>query len=180
MRTVYLAGPEVFFADPIAAGAAKKALAAAFGFEGLYPLDNDLAAAPGETPTALSRRIYAANRALMEAADFGVFNLTPFRGPSADVGTAYELGHMKALGKPVFGYTNVVVDYSARVPGGERDALGHAIEAFGNADNLMLDAALDWDGGQIVRVQVAPDRLWSNLDGFHRCLEMAAAWFSPA
>jgi nucleoside 2-deoxyribosyltransferase len=28
-------------------------------------------------------------------------NLTPFRGPSADAGSAYEMGFMRALGRPM-------------------------------------------------------------------------------
>ena len=35
-----------------------------------------------------------------------VVNLTPFRGPSADVGSAYEMGFMRALGRPIFAYAN--------------------------------------------------------------------------
>jgi nucleoside 2-deoxyribosyltransferase len=37
--------------------------------------------------------------------DAMTFNLTPFRGPSADVHSAYEMGFMRALGHPVFAYT---------------------------------------------------------------------------
>ena len=176
-RSVYLAGPEVFFPDPVAAGDAKKALASILGFEGLYPLDNDMGSRPGETPTALSRRIYAANRLLMERADFGVFNLTPFRGPSADVGTAYELGHMAGLGKPVFGYTNLASDYRDRVVGEGVDAAGHAIEDFGNADNLMIDAALNWGSFGLVRIAAPAAEIWSDLAGFRQCLEMARRHF---
>jgi len=34
-----------------------------------------------------------------------IVNLTPFRGPSADVGSAYEMGFMRALGRPIFAYS---------------------------------------------------------------------------
>jgi nucleoside 2-deoxyribosyltransferase len=35
-----------------------------------------------------------------------IVNLTPFRGPSADVGSAYEMGFMRALGRPIFAYSH--------------------------------------------------------------------------
>jgi nucleoside 2-deoxyribosyltransferase len=35
-------------------------------------------------------------------------NCSPFRGVSLDAGTAYEIGYACALGKPVFGYSNVL------------------------------------------------------------------------
>ena len=100
---IYLAGPDVFHVDAIALGAAKKALCARFVFIGLYPLEApepaDASEPAGASP---SRRIYAACLSMMRRADCGIFNLTPFRGPSADVGTVFELGVMAAQGKPVF------------------------------------------------------------------------------
>ena len=39
---IYLAGPEVFLPDPIEAGRIKCAIAAEYGFEGVYPLDASL------------------------------------------------------------------------------------------------------------------------------------------
>jgi nucleoside 2-deoxyribosyltransferase len=35
-----------------------------------------------------------------------IVNLTPFLGPSADVGSAYEMGFMRTLGRPIFAYSN--------------------------------------------------------------------------
>jgi nucleoside 2-deoxyribosyltransferase len=42
----------------------------------------------------------------MQSCDALIVNLTPFRGPSADVGSAYEMGFMRALRRPIFAYTN--------------------------------------------------------------------------
>ena len=56
-----------------------------FGFEGLFPVDNDFDA------EADAAAIFRANCAQMKRADIGVFNLSPFRGPSADAGTVFEL-----------------------------------------------------------------------------------------
>lgn len=47
-------------------------------------------------------------------ADAIVANLTPFRGPSADAGTVYELGFMSGRIKPSFGYSNVPGSYFDR------------------------------------------------------------------
>jgi nucleoside 2-deoxyribosyltransferase len=35
-----------------------------------------------------------------------IVNMTPFRAPSADVGSAYEMGFIRALGRPIFAYSN--------------------------------------------------------------------------
>jgi nucleoside 2-deoxyribosyltransferase len=35
-----------------------------------------------------------------------IVNLTPFCGPGADVGSADEMGFMRALGRTIFAHTN--------------------------------------------------------------------------
>jgi len=182
MRTVYLAGPDVFLPDAHALGARKKALCAQYGFEGLYPLD----ALTAEKPTDVE--IYRSCVAMLRRADFGIVHLTPFRGPSADVGTVYELGVLIALGKAVFGYTNDAADLLTRVgrigrvardeaAGEWRDADGLTIEDFGNADNLMIDAGLAAQGHPIIRIDAPPDARFHDLRGFEACLERAVAHF---
>ena len=52
---IYLAGPDVFLPNAKEIGGIKKEMCREFGFEGLFPLDNDF---PGE-PSALE--IYRAN-----------------------------------------------------------------------------------------------------------------------
>ncbi|MFX6778571.1 nucleoside 2-deoxyribosyltransferase, partial [Acinetobacter baumannii] len=76
-------------------GKRKAAICARHGVTGHYPLDNvvDLSA-PGASLT-----IFKSNEAMMDAADAIIANLTPFRGPSADAGTVYELGYMAGRGK---------------------------------------------------------------------------------
>src|SRR5215210_4956234 len=112
MRSVYLAGPEVFLPDAVEIGRRKQKLCAAYGLEGLYPLDNEI---PTTTTERADKLIYDANKAMMLRADIGICNLTPFRGPGADAGTVFELGLMVGLGKPVFAYTNDSADYVQRV-----------------------------------------------------------------
>jgi nucleoside 2-deoxyribosyltransferase len=93
---LYLAGPEVFLPKALAIAAKKKDLCRLHGFEGLFPLDHEIALSEkGET---LDRLLYAANIAMIRGADAAIFNLTPFRGPSADAGTIFELGIVTALG----------------------------------------------------------------------------------
>lgn len=173
---LYLAGPDVFHPDAVALGAAKKALCAAHGLVGLYPLD-------GGTPDMTSGAIYASCFAMMKEADGGIFNLTPFRGPSADAGTVFELGHMAAMGKPVFAYSNDARDLLerlhvqpglARRGGVWRDADGMLVEDFGLSDNLMLDGTLALQGRRIHRRDVAPAERFTDLAGFETCVMEAS------
>ncbi|MGH9887005.1 MAG: nucleoside 2-deoxyribosyltransferase, partial [bacterium] len=133
---VYLAGPDVFLPDAVAQGERKKAICRAHGLDGRYPLD--VAALPPELePRAQARALFDAMIRLMDECDAGIANLTPFRGPSMDVGTAVEIGFLHARGKRVFGYTNDPRDYARRV-----SADGLLIEAFGLCDNLMIEGAI--------------------------------------
>ena len=59
--------------------------------------------------------IFDQNCLLMEQADIGMFNLTPFRGPSADAGTVFELGFLFARAKAVYGYSSTAALYAERV-----------------------------------------------------------------
>jgi nucleoside 2-deoxyribosyltransferase len=172
----------VFLPDALELGARKKALCARYGFEGLYPLDDIAAPASGDL------EIYRACVAMLRRADFGIAHLTPFRGPSADVGTVYELGVLIALGKTVFGYTNVAADLLDRVRQAEpltrdeaggawRDRDGMTVEDFGNADNLMIDAGLAAQGFPIVRIDAPPAERYRDLTGFEICLQRAATHF---
>jgi nucleoside 2-deoxyribosyltransferase len=122
----------------------------------------------------------------MRLADIGVCNLTPFRGPSADPGTVFELGFLFALNKPVFGYSGSATDYIQRVPAvvipaGEPDARpwdpnGHAVENFGLGDNLMIVQAIEDSGGSIAVVQEkagpAGGESLAAFEAFRACLEM--------
>lgn len=152
---LYLAGPDVFLRDAVDVGLRKKMLCQEYGFEGLFPLDNDV---PEDAAA-----IFAANRNLMDRADAGLFNLSPFRGPSADVGTVFELGYMAAQGKLVCGYSNAPASYAARAvrshgpsveeQGMLRDRDGHMIERFGLPDNLMIAEAIQVTGGVFIAVE---------------------------
>jgi nucleoside 2-deoxyribosyltransferase len=173
-RLVYLAGPDVFFPDAVALGETKKAICAEHGFEGVFPFDANLDIA-GLTPEEQGHRLFGAMVTLMERCDLAIANLTPFRGPSMDVGTAVEIGYMHGRGKPVFGYTNVAADYAERV-----SPDGFLIEQFGLVDNLMVEGPIYKAGAQAVRVSVPGDQVYTSLDGFRACVVQAAEWFRAA
>jgi len=174
LRKIYLAGPDVFLPNAMETGHRKQALCRKFGFEGLFPLDKEAEI------SADSRKIFAANCALMRQADIGLFNLSPFRGPSADVGTVFEIGFMFAMGKLLLGYTSepaplmdrvrrssdVREDEDGRLWGSD----GFNIENFGLTDNLMIDEAILKSGGSITRVEEEGPGALAALRAFETCL----------
>jgi nucleoside 2-deoxyribosyltransferase len=180
---VYLAGPDVFLPDPLARAAAMKRLCARHGLVGVFPLD-DLAGGDAPDWAALSEanRIARRNEAHIAGCAALIANLTPFRGPSADAGTVFELGFMRALGRPVFGWSNCATPFAARsrsfagVPAtGERDGEGMLLESFeGMADNLMIDGAITASGGQLVVRDLPRAAAWSDLGAFEACLAQVA------
>ncbi len=186
MPRVYLAGPDVFLPEPVARGDALKAICARHGLAGVYPLD-PVDDDPAWASWPVARRISAKNVAHMLGCDAIVANLTPFRGPSADAGTIFELGFMAARG-PVFGWTNVAEDFSARTlaflgpaarpdPGrGWVDGHGMAVEAFGCADNLMIDGALT----ALFRRAIPEASRWDDLGAFEEAVAAAAKALRPA
>jgi nucleoside 2-deoxyribosyltransferase len=182
---IYLAGPDVFLANAREVGARKAELCAQRGFTGLCPLDSELR--EGDDPPS---GIFRANCALMESADAGLFNLTPFRGPSADVGTAFELGFLFARKKPVFGYSSDPARYLERVRrsfgpirdigGRPADRDGFLIENFGLVDNLMLVRSIaDCDGELVIVPESGEDRL-AAFGAFTLCLDRLEARASRA
>ncbi|MBU8537711.1 nucleoside 2-deoxyribosyltransferase [Falsiroseomonas tokyonensis] len=182
---VYLAGPDVFLPNATEMGEAKKRLCARHGLEGVFPADPRPEEVEPGVP--LWYAIYRRNEAHMRACDALVANLTPFRGPSADPGTVYELGFMRALGRPVLGYTNDAADFTTRtlglVPapaarnaaGRWLDGQGMALENHGLADNLMIEGGIRAANGLLVRRDVPEAERWSDLAAFEDCLQALAA-----
>jgi nucleoside 2-deoxyribosyltransferase len=176
---IYLAGPDVFLPDAAAMAMAKKAICARHNATGVFP--TDLAENAGDAPDRFMR-IYLGNEAHMRGCDALIANLTPFRGPSADAGTVYELGFMRALGRPIFGYANTGVSFRTRTlaflgaaarqgeDGEWTDAEGLHLENFGLHDNLMIDGGILASGGRLITRDVPPERRWSDLEGFEACV----------
>jgi nucleoside 2-deoxyribosyltransferase len=180
---VYLAGPEVFLPDPLAAAEAKKAICRKHGLEGVFPLDGQMGL-KGRLGPALGYAIFRADRKLMDECDLAIANMTPFRGVSADVGTALEMGYMLAQGKIVLAYSNDPDDYITRLRRQVRlrrrrgtsdfeDSDGNLAEDFRLSDNLMLDGTVNATGGRVVRVDPPEGERFTCLDGFARCVRQA-------
>ena len=176
---IYLAGPDVFLPDAIDIGRRKVELCKRHGLTGLYPLDNAI----DLTANAASLHIFKGNEAMMNASDAIIANLTPFRGPSADAGTVYELGYMAGRGKLCLGYCNDPTLYADRVrkfttvdvqAGRMVDTEGLAVEDFGLIDNLMMIHALDLHGCAVVTPRQASAGIWHDLTAFELCVQMAA------
>lgn len=153
---IYLAGPEVFLTDALDVLANKRAICARMGWEGLSPVDNEIPKT-AKTPAEIASAIYEGNMTMMRQADAIIANISPFRGPNMDPGTAFEIGFFAALGKPIMVYTQDKGDLTERVvewsqpevtvDGHEiRDRNEHLVEAFGLSENLMIDSAIDNQG----------------------------------
>ncbi len=177
---VYLAGPEVFLPDAVEVGRRKVAICEKHGLTGLFPLDLVEPSAGPPTAAEISQTCLAA----MRQADAIIANLSPFRGVGADPGTAFEIGFVDALGRPVFGYTNEPRTLFDRVAGvlapvrqqGDQHfaADGLAVEDFGHFDNLMLAEALLAEGpGVFMPEAILPDPA-RDLSVFARCVAYAA------
>lgn len=204
---VYLAGPDVFYPDAVARGEQKKQQLAEAGLIGHYPFDNEFTLQQGETAQQLSRRIAAANEQMMRdccrEGQIGIIlaNMTPWHGKtSMDVGTAFEVGFMSALAEKnnviIIGYYEHEADYQQRFC--ERvqehvyqhqcytDEQGmlrgaddhHAIEAFGNHDNLMLDGAIERSGGRVCRNFAEAVALAKDLSAARQAELSGSRWLS--
>ena len=180
---VYLAGPDVFFPDPVAWAEQKKTICDRHGLIGVSPLD-DLADEPNDwSEYPFWRRIALRNEAHIKSCHCLIANLTPFRGPSADVGTIYEVGFARALGLKLFGYATTtelflprtleaIGDATKTLPDGtylDRDGL--LVEQFGLFDNLMIEGGITGSGGALITGDA--DR-WTDLTLFERCVAAAA------
>jgi nucleoside 2-deoxyribosyltransferase len=185
---VYLAGPDVFFPDAEAWAERRKAICAGYGLVAVSPLDRlaDERAAWSVLPEW--QRIAWRNEAHIRACEAVIANLTPFRGPSADVGTVYEVGFARAMGRVVFGYTNSAAQFTQRTldyasaHGGAiaspgriwRDGDGLLIEQFRRFDNLMIESGILASGGALVVPKSDPADRWRDLVTFESCVRLAS------
>ncbi len=184
---IYLAGPEVFLADAREIAEEKKAICRDRGLVGVFPSDADVADLQTLPPAEVARRIYTGNLERMHSCAGVIANLTPFRGVSMDVGTAYEVGYMASLGRLVLGYTNVVAAYRERATlyyrESAREAIesysaGTSIENFGLAENLMIECAVRACGGTVIVTHVAAGAELGDLQGFAACAAQASKLLS--
>jgi nucleoside 2-deoxyribosyltransferase len=180
-QRIYLAGPEVFLKNAREIGEKKKALCRKYGFEGVFPIDVEIKA-EGKSPREFGLCLSDVNEGLIKSCQVVIANITPFRGPSADVGTVYEMGFAHALGKLVLAYTNVAEPFTERttkalkgkVAHGDdgllRDELDMFVEENGLVDNLMVDGCISANSGVLVIEQAPVGELFTFLGGFEKCL----------
>ncbi|MEM8603484.1 MAG: nucleoside 2-deoxyribosyltransferase [Cyanobacteria bacterium P01_H01_bin.121] len=181
-KRIYLAGPDVFRRDALNHAEQLKQMCNQYDFSGVFPFDAQVE--PQATPTATGLEIFRQNVALMDSCDTAIANMTPFRGPSMDVGTAFEMGYLFSQKKPVFAYSEAEISaYDQRTksfyvsrgatvtehtdgPHGSRleDPDQMEIENFGFADNLMMVGAVKAFGLSIEQ-------------SFEACLQAAQQYF---
>lgn len=141
MKKIYIAGPEVFLEDAIEVGKGLKALCQAYGYEGLFPMDNEI---PLQEPKGMAKMIQEANKTMIHNCDIVIANLSPFRGPEPDSGTVWEVGYAQAFGKKVLGYSNDRRSLKEKTQAilnlgnSSTDNEGLIIEDFGLSHNLMF------------------------------------------
>lgn len=143
MRKIYLAGPDVFREKPGEFFNEIKEKLKFIGFEALVPHDTDLIMS-SIPPHEFSLKIYKNNMEMIDQCDIVLANIIPFRGPSADVGTVFEMGYAKGIGKRVLAYSEWLdLNYKTRIfiDSGLLNLVGSrypAIEDFKLTDNLMV------------------------------------------
>jgi nucleoside 2-deoxyribosyltransferase len=170
---IYLAGPMVFYPDPEKTFHRMKAICRDHGLIGISPLDNQTGLEGILPDRALLEKIVRADIELMDTLDGGLFCLDGFRrSPEMDPGTAFEVGYMRALRKPLAGWTSDPRDYPAKLcdyfrdtfglplvnaePGAKggtsgpmRDPDGILVHSQGCLQNAMIDIGIATVGGRV-------------------------------
>lgn len=174
---VYLAGPEVFLPNAVSIFEQKKFLCEKHGLFGAAPFDNELDLSAATPPHQAAEIIYQANVALIDGCDAVVANITPFRGPHMDPGTAFEIGYAIADNKPVACYTQEGRILVNRIPkSGElaahlpQDPQGYLIENFDLNENLMIKISLNNQGRKLVVHHLPVHERFVRVDGFEGAL----------
>jgi nucleoside 2-deoxyribosyltransferase len=154
---IYIAGSDVYHPQGLEIAEAKKSICARYGLEGVAATDFlagvQFVGKSGDAPGLFRERLK-----IIQGCDALVADITPFRGPSMDPATAFEIGAMAALGKPVAAYTLDRTPYAERMaryhaeldealtPVGPRlvNPAGSVIEDFGLPEAVIIaGAALD-------------------------------------
>lgn len=141
---IYFAGPDVFRRDAKKYFHDTAEVARGFGIEPIFPAD----VLPQENDTPISRGyvLFSANIGLIQSCDGIIANISPFRGPNMDPGTAMEIGCGFSLGKPMIGWSSDLRQLMDRTLDAfehlNLDATSTLIEDFGLPENLMINFAL--------------------------------------
>ncbi|MGY4433963.1 nucleoside 2-deoxyribosyltransferase [Bradyrhizobium sp. F1.13.1] len=140
-KRVYLAGPTVFMPTALDEGYALKKICADYGLIGVFPLD-ELESGAG------AQKIFEHNVRCLRGCDVVVADISPFRGPHADDGTAFEIGFANAIALPIFAYSRDIRPLARRISAKKgpdrrlRDEQQFEVEDFGLNQNLMISCAI--------------------------------------
>jgi nucleoside 2-deoxyribosyltransferase len=184
--SVYLAGPDVFSPDVHHRLHTKELICEQLRLIPLNPVDND--ALPDATPQGQALAIYRGNLAKMEQAHAILANITPFRGPHMDPGTAFEIGFFVARGKPVVCYSESIEDLADRVLAWSnqgrthaaqelRDRDGALIEDFQLKENLMIESAMAHQRLETLGHGVPASSVLMCFDDFTEAAKSLATYF---
>lgn len=170
----YLAGPDVFYPDAVEIGKRKKSILAEYNIIGHFPFDSQIDYSKYNSAHKIAMAIGKADEDMMFNCCLGnrigiiLANMTPFHGPSMDIGTGFEMGYMSALADMkknviIIGYTDdkrsfqtrVIEDHYNNAPIIEQNGLkygpdGNLIEFLNQAENLMITHAIEKTGGKLV------------------------------
>lgn len=156
----YLAGPDVFFHNAHERGKRMVELCEAYGIVGLFPADDEIFAKiesmRDKSDSEIADAIFEADIAKIRECTCVIANLMPFRSPSADPGTTWEMGMAFGLGKPVWGYCSDTRLQDERIADMKWDKKtqiqfqngsfwapdGMMIDMFGGIDNLMMTRSI--------------------------------------
>lgn len=122
MKSIYLAGPDVFYRDGAERLARKAILVREARFLPVYA--GVMTYPHGEDSFDNGCAISIVNEICLRGSDMMIANLTPFRGVGADVGTVFELGFMAALNRPIVAYSEDSRNHLSRI----RDHYGFELD----------------------------------------------------
>ena len=143
---IYLAGPDVFRTGAGAHFECLKSMAAQKNIEAISPFDS-------ESSPATAREIFEVNIRILHSVNAVFANLTPFRGPGVDDGTAFEIGYAFALGLKIYGYSATAKSSYEIITEMYPAAITKefpVVENFGHTCNLMIAEAIIKTNGVIL------------------------------
>jgi len=147
---IYLAGPDLFFADSQVRYDRLRSACDHEGLDAVAPVDG--LELHTEGPLTAAEQIYQHDMSLLRRCDAVLVNLSPFRGAEPDSGSVFEAAFATAIGKPVAGWIGDYWDTVERTAvlrkvyrdgkGRIRDKLDDGfVEDFGLPLNLMLSCS---------------------------------------
>jgi len=155
MKTIYLAGCDVFREDSESYYLDLKIIAKKYGFLALSPFEVSNRFEGEPFSQEHSQYLFVNNVNLIRDCDVVIANLIPFRGACVDDGTAWEVGCGYAFGKVLYGYTPFydisLAEITKLTYPNYKTTNFPIIEAFNNNPvNLMIYESIYSKGGKIL------------------------------